>query len=95
MSTTRTVSLVLMLAGFVVCYFLFGIGIVVWLLLAFLISFGLIFVGLVTKGSLSPIFLIVTWVLGIALFWFLFGWKVALVYFLLYCVFTMVQPNAK
>jgi hypothetical protein len=63
-------------------------GITFWLLVGFLVSYGLISI------STSALMLIFTTVGGIVLFWLFLGWQAALAYFLLSCAFAFVQPNA-
>ncbi len=101
MSTTKKVCLALMIIGLVVCYFLFGIAATLWLALAFIICFGVIFFSLVLGKtntafiSVAPSFMIAAWVIGAVIFWLLFGWQVAVAYLILYFAFTFVQPNAR
>jgi hypothetical protein len=91
MSTSRITGLVLMIIGLVLCAFILSGGITFWLLVGFLVSYGLISIS---RGSTSALMLIFTTVGGIVLFWLFLGWQAALAYFLLSCAFAFVQPNA-
>jgi hypothetical protein len=92
MSTTRKISIAVMIIGLVGCSFLLGIGVTLWLAFAFIASFGLILLVARTVGG-APIMYILTFLGGIGLFWWLFGWQAALAYFLLSWAFARVQPS--
>ncbi len=89
MSASKKTGLALLIIGLAFCSFLLGIGITLWLALAFIAAYGLISLSIIAAPTTGGgIMLVLTFLGGIGLFWWLFGWHASLAYLLLFCLFS-------